>query len=190
MSVWEKIKDYAPTVAAAVATGGTAIPAAAIQILSKELFGKDDQPLERVEFELAKLTHEADNGNTEAALKLRELETNSKEKLLAMHYQSISDARERDIAIQEAQGGNARADKMMGLAFFGFFGCLSALIFLFLFDKADPGLVAVIASFGTKFLGQLDLGYAFEFGGSADGTKANNNIAEMLGRKVKGKGDA
>ena len=35
---------------------GAAVPAAAVQILSRELFGRDDQPLERVEFELSKLT--------------------------------------------------------------------------------------------------------------------------------------
>ena len=36
MSWLEKVKEHAPTVAAALATGGTALPVAAVQILSKE----------------------------------------------------------------------------------------------------------------------------------------------------------
>ena len=131
----------------------------------------------------------AENGDTEAAIKLRTLENSHQQKLQAMAYKNVADARKRDIAIQKRRGRNQRADWMIVLAFLGFVGCLVSLIGLFVKGEPDPGLVGIIATFGTKFLGMIDLSFAFEFGGSADGEKANRNIQALLTRQVARRGN-
>ncbi|WP_448215294.1 hypothetical protein [Endozoicomonas sp. 2B-B] len=190
MSWLDKLKEYAPSIAMTLATGGTAaLPAALIGILGKELSGNDKASPVQVEEKLQAFTRQAAL-DPEIARQLHKADMAFREKQLELEYKDRADARKRDIAIQSKRGRNERADWMLVMAFVGFLCCLFSLIWLFLEGSPDAGLVGIVATFGTKFLGMCDLGFAFEFGGSADGSKANRNIAAILGQKVKGQGNA
>ena len=60
MSWLDKLKTYAPTVAGAILTGGTsALPAAMLGILGKELLGNDKASAQQVEDQLQEFTRQA-----------------------------------------------------------------------------------------------------------------------------------
>ena len=106
-----------------------------------------------------------------------------------LYYKDRADARKRDIAIQSKRGSNSRADRMLFGAFLGFVLCLAALMWSFYeyLDQGkqpDAGLIGVLCTFGTTFLAMLKEAFGFEFGGSADGEKANRNIQALLTRQV------
>lgn len=185
MSWLDTLKQYAPSIATAIVTGGTsALPAALIGILGKELIGNENASAQRVEEQLQSYTRQAEL-DPEIALQLRRADLSFRTRELELIYQDRQSARSRDIQIQKSKGNNYRADGMILMAWLGALACIGALIYLFSTGNPDAGLVAVISTFGTKFLGQIDLSFSFEFGGSADGSKANRNIAAILGRQVK-----
>ena len=188
MSWLEKLKEYAPVVAGSILIGGTAaLPAALLGILGKELLGNDRASPQRVEEQLRAYTELAPL-DPEIARQLQRADLEFRSLQLELTYQDRKGARDRDVLIQQKRGNNGRADWMVLLAFAGFLCCLCSVVFLFFRGNPNAGLVGILATFGTKFLSMIDLTFAFEFGGSADGTEANKNIANLLGRQVQKNG--
>lgn len=84
-------------------------------------------------------------------------------------------ARERDRALREAGGGNARATAMLILSFLGLVGCVgSAVVLAPQLGNAEIGLLTTVAGVLLKMLSDA---FAFEFGSS----RGSKNKEAMLG---------
>lgn len=90
----------------------------------------------------------------------------------------IQDARQRDVAVRQVNGGrNKRADIMLALTYIGMVALVSLMVVRDI--DANTALGGVVLLLIGKLVGQWETGFNFEFGTNRDSKKKDDTIKNL-----------